>query len=1404
MSSDTSVPATKNAIVLSLGTMNTDNEDGYVLQVDSSSETITITGRNSSGVFYGMQSLLSLLSGGTGMQVPAVSIVDEPRFQYRGMCVDVARNFQEKSTILKLLDAMAMYKMDRLHLRLADDEGWRLEIPDLPELTEVGGKRCHDLTEDRCLISQLGSGADTTTHGSGFYTVADYQEIVRYAQQRHIEVIPELDSPGHGRAAIIAMEARYRKYNQTNMKMATQYRLVDPNDTSVYQSVQIFNDNAINPCIESTYKFFEKVITEIVKMQPSVKIFHFGGDEVPSGAWVNSSRCEAVAAADPYYKDPKHLKEYFTRRLSNITNELGLNMAGWEDGLMNEDGRPYNRTLLDNTNVYGYAWQNVWEWGNARRAYDLANKDYKASFSFVVMSHATHLYFDHPYEPDPFERGLYWAPRFTDSYKTFRFMPDSLYENIDVRRSGIPISRHQVCKENDRECPPLMHAENIVGIQGQLFSETILTEEYFDYMIFPRILALAERSWHKAPWESTMDKAVRMSQMDEDWKYFTNTVGHKELQRLTKLGIHYRVAPPGAMIEDNIVRAKTEFPGLDVQYSDDDGRTWTDLPHDWHYTPGETIQLRALIVHSSLVDPLYCLVEERIHIPYQSEIDSLANHLDTTFEVVDNLVNDAKNYSCRYTFKNIGSSTVTYGNWSIYFHNIRLVQADDFPYPDGVPMDNCHMRIFHVGGSLYNFSPMKSFSLGPMQTASCLVYAKYWQVARTDTMPNWYITAEGMGPTVVKTTKGNSLSFVKPFVRQGQVQRYPEDRYGFYLPRTRFTYNEGVMKRTRIQKPVIPTPVQMAISSSESLEVNEGWQIVGSELFPKTSQYLADLFNISTNSNQSTNVIRFLKEDVSVLGNKSFTDHEAYILDVRAGVIEITASHEAGAFYAIQTLRQLLTTTNNGYDIPEVNIRDQPRFEYRGMHVDVGRNFKSKVEILKLLDAMALYKLNKFHFHFTEDEGWRIEIPGLEELTMIGSKRCHDPFENRCTLPQLGSDPNDGSSGTGYYTVDEYREILKYANDRNIQVIPEIDMPGHCRAGIKAMEARYRQYLNYGNKTAAEEYLLTELGDPSEYLTVQWFTDNAINPCMDSSYRFIAHVINSLIDMHINIQPLNIFHFGGDEVAHGAWEASNICKEFIKRNAGINSVKDLKKHFGSEVAKLTANKGLDIGAWEDGLWTQVTPHLISVYSLPSQGKIEKVYSYAWSNIWEFGHGDRAYKLANAGYKVVLSHATHLYFDHPYEPDPEERGYYWATRFTDTKKTFGYIPDNIYANADKDRSGKPLTQDQICKEQCLVLQKPENIAGIQGQLWGETVRTDENLDAMIFPRLLALAERAWHKSTWEDIADRETRNIARDEEWEVFSNALGQKHLAILDQFNITYRIPVPGARYVTDLHLPRG
>src|SRR3989475_322754 len=254
--------------------------EAYSLVVDPV-QGVGIVGVSPAGVFYGLQSLRSLLPAPTpraGLILPAIRVVDAPRFGYRGFMLDVARNFHPKAVVLRTLDLIARYKLNVFHLHLTDDEGWRIEIPSLPELTALGARRGHSPDSDRHLPPAFGSGpAVDRPWGSGFLSRADYVEILRYAAARHIEVIPELEMPGHARAAIEAMQG-----NQ-------QYRLNDPDDRSVYTSPQGYHDNVMNPVLESTYGFIERVVGDLAAMHREaggpLRHIHMGGDEVPGGVW---------------------------------------------------------------------------------------------------------------------------------------------------------------------------------------------------------------------------------------------------------------------------------------------------------------------------------------------------------------------------------------------------------------------------------------------------------------------------------------------------------------------------------------------------------------------------------------------------------------------------------------------------------------------------------------------------------------------------------------------------------------------------------------------------------------------------------------------------------------------------------------------------------------------------------------------------------------------------------------------------------------------------------------------------------------------------------------------------------------------------------------------------------------
>ena len=539
---------------------------------------VTILGGGRAGVFYGVQSLLSLLPPQAFEQpqdtltLPLVQIEDSPRFPYRGLLVDVARNFQSKETIKKLLDLMAFYKLNRLHWHLSDDEGWRVEIKAIPELTEIGSRRGHSVDERHWLIPSHGSGPDPEkTLGSGFYTQDEFVEILRYAAARHIVVIPEFDFPGHARAAIRATESRRLRLMEAGKpEQAAEFVLFDRDDPSKYESAQYFNDNVVDIGLESTFHFLDTVIGEIAGLYElagvPLQVFHIGGDEVPHGAWQKSPACRALVDSGKVASlDQAVLQDYFFLRMLDIFKRRNLRMAGWEEVLLTpneEGGKSPNRDFLGKP-VAGYVWNNFWGWGQEDFAYRLAN----AGFD-LVLCNATNLYFDLAHDKHPQEPGHGWAG-YTELKKPYEFAPYNFFQNAHHDKMGRPI-------------PPERFADavritdsgkaRIRGIQGQLFSEFVRSPERLEYMTFPRTIALAERAWAKQPsWATANDPTQRELQLSTAWNRFVNTVGQRDLPRLDFLygGTNYRIPLPGAKIVDGLLHANIALPGLELRYTTD-------------------------------------------------------------------------------------------------------------------------------------------------------------------------------------------------------------------------------------------------------------------------------------------------------------------------------------------------------------------------------------------------------------------------------------------------------------------------------------------------------------------------------------------------------------------------------------------------------------------------------------------------------------------------------------------------------------------------------------------------------------------------------------------------------------------------------------------------------------------
>ncbi len=539
------------------------------------------------------------------------------------------------------------------------------------------------------------------------------------------------------------------------------------------------------------------------------------------------------------------------------------------------------------------------------------------------------------------------------------------------------------------------------------------------------------------------------------------------------------------------------------------------------------------------------------------------------------------------------------------------------------------------------------------------------------------------------------------------------------------------------------------------------------------------------------------KDKRKIIFQKMELPAEAYQLDVTTEKILISASDGAGIFYGIQSLLSFLPPdtwkeNRTTIHIPIVEIKDAPRFAYRSLLLDVARNFKSKQTIFKVLDLMAMYKMNVLHFHFSDDEGWRVEIPALPELTTIGSFRGHDLESKTMLPPSYAAGPMPGKTlASGYYSKKDFIEILRYATERHIMVMPEIESPGHSRAAIKSMDARYEKFMQFGDSVEAVKYLLRDRKDSSVYRSAQQWTDNVMCVALPSVYAFMEKVIDEIIALYKEAgAPLTTIHIGGDEVPAGVWEKSPICQQLIADDAQLIETNDLWEYYIRKINIIVRSKGLVTSGWEEVGMMPRTINGKNTMMVNPRLAAENIQLHVWNNVPGWGSEDLPYRLANAGYKVVLSPVSNNYLDLAYYKHPEEPGYYWGG-YQDIDKPFYFIPYNYYLNTKETPDGNTLPPSFFMDKIRLTSIGKSNIIGVQGLLWGENLRSNEDFEFLLLPKLLGVSERAWAPNpSWGRIFD----SMAFQHDYSIFLNQLGKRELPRLDYLSggFAYRIPSPG------------
>ena len=500
-----------------------DNPEYY--RITLTPKEALIEGASEKAVGMGRRMLERRLLANGAKELPCAVIEDWPDYPYRGLMIDIARNFQTPEEMRKIADLMADYRFNRLHFHITDDEAWRLEIPGLPELTEVGARRgyttdSHDYLPE--IFAGTGNQDNNLPTANGYFTRRQFIDFIRYCDSIGIAVIPEVESPGHARAAIKSMEARYRNTGDAS------YRMVEDGDTSKYSSAQFYHDNLMNPALPGTYRFISKVVDEIAAMYAEAGVelpgIHLGGDEVPEGAWDGSASANELSERLGL-KGRHALQGEYVRNISRIMRDRNIPLYGWQDICTDYDDAFHAEVA---PTVGGMdCWVSPHDLAD-----NVAVKGVKAGYP-VIISNVDYFYMDMLYAPHPEEKGLYWGG-FTDELRTLSGYPD------------------EICPRDGTE------KGKVIGVSGKLFAETIRNPQDMQRLLFPKSIGLAERGWNNSPTYSTED--------------FNILIGSKELPRLNEMDVEWHLRQPGIVIENGKILMNSPYPDAEIHYTLDGTR----------------------------------------------------------------------------------------------------------------------------------------------------------------------------------------------------------------------------------------------------------------------------------------------------------------------------------------------------------------------------------------------------------------------------------------------------------------------------------------------------------------------------------------------------------------------------------------------------------------------------------------------------------------------------------------------------------------------------------------------------------------------------------------------------------------------------------------------------------------
>lgn len=771
------------------------------------------------------------------------------------------------------------------------------------------------------------------------------------------------------------------------------------------------------------------------------------------------------------------------------------------------------------------------------------------------------------------------------------------------------------------------------------------------------------------------------------------------------------------------------------------------------------------------------------------------HELVVSWKVISNTFADQPGVKAQFTLENKSKFTLSESNWALFYNQT----------PREVRKTEGNVRIIRISGDWYKMVPDTGFILKPGEKAEIVYEADYWLIKESDAPLGPYFVFYGKEGDEKAIVAASDYT-IEPFTEPEQINRHRNDGEPVPTPEWQYGQNLKMSDVPAGELPVvIPTPVSAKVTG-ETITFESAPKILFEKGLEQEAGYVAALTGkIAGTGITPTEATEPEKQSI-YLGIRPLTvngtSREAYRLEVRKNQsIVITGSDPSGVFYGIQSLLALAppeihSGSQSAPVFPVMVIEDAPRFQYRGLHIDVARNFQNKETLKKMISIMAFYKLNTLQLYLSEDEAWRLAIEGLPELTEVASRRGHTSKEGIDMLhPSYGSGPfpdAEGSTGSGFYSREEFKEILRYAHQHHVRILPTINFPGHSRAAIRAMEARYQKFMKEGNVEKAEEFRLIDPEDQSIYNSAQNYDDNVVCVARESVYKFYSTVVGDIAEMYAEAGvPLEIFHTGGDEVPEGVWTASPLCSKLMETMPEIGDPKNLQSYFLKRAREILAAKNLKAGGWEE---VALLKNAEGKYIPNPAFAGGEVIPWAWNNLGEWAN--LSYRLANAGYPVVMCDVSNFYFDFAYSKDPKEPGLYWGG-FCDVRNAWQFAPYNSFVTNLRSSMGREINPDtEYAGLERLKPEARKNITGLQAQLWAETIRGPQMLEYLALPKLIGLAETAWGKARpWEGETNSTRRKQLMDEGWNQFANVLGKRELprlsALYGGFN--YRIPPPGA-----------